>query len=114
MTGVTVGGAGLVAVGSAGLSPEAPTGRASAVVWTSVDGLSWSRVPHDEAVFGGEGDQSVRGVAVGGPGLVAVGNDGTYHGTGDGDAVVWTSVDGFSWSRVSTMTGSSVERVSRG
>lgn len=93
MTGVTVGGPGLVAVGSDGLNSDAPTGRASAVVWTSVDGLTWSRVPHDEAVFGGEGDQGMFDVAVGGPGLVAVGEN-------DQGAPIWTSVDGLNWSRV--------------
>ena len=97
MASVTAGGPGLVAVSSDGSNHEAPTGRWSAVVWTSVDGLSWSRVPHDETVFGGEGDQSMTGVAVGGPGLVAVGHD----GTGDAaTAAVWTSVDGLGWTRV--------------
>ncbi len=93
MTGVTVGGPGLVAVGSDGLNSDAPTGRAQAVVWTSVDGLTWLRVPHDEAVFGGEGDQGMFDVVAGGPGLVAVGQDSQ-------GAPVWTSVDGITWSRV--------------
>ena len=90
---VVVGGPGLVAVGSEGLNSDAPTGRARAVVWTSVDGLTWSRVPHDEAVFGGPGDQGMFDVTVGGPGLVAVGEDAQ-------GAPVWTSVDGLTWSRV--------------
>jgi hypothetical protein len=93
MTGVTVGGPGFVAVGSDGLNSDNPTGRARAVVWTSVDGLSWTRVPHDEAVFGGEGDQGMFDVTVGGPGLVAVGED-------DQGAPVWTSEDGITWSRI--------------
>jgi len=93
MVGVTVGGPGLVAVGSDGLNSDAPTGRAHAVVWTSVDGLTWSRVLHDESVFGGTGDQGMFDVVVGGPGLLAVGED-------DEGATVWTSVDGITWSRV--------------
>ncbi len=93
MTGVTVGGPGLVAVGSDGLNSDAPTGRAHAVVWTSIDGLTWSRVPHDEAVFGGQGDQGMFDVTVGGPGLVAVGEN-------DHGAPVWTSTDGVVWSQV--------------
>ncbi len=59
MWSVTVGGPGLVAVGSDG--PDA-------AVWTSPDGITWSQVPHDAAVFGGE----MNSVTVGGPGLVAV------------------------------------------
>ncbi len=46
MSSVTVGGPGLVAVGQAG------SAGAKAAVWTSVDGVTWSRVPRDEAVFG--------------------------------------------------------------
>jgi hypothetical protein len=95
MSSVTVGGPGLVAVGSDG----SPDGGGVAAVWTSVDGITWLRVPHNEAVFGGETDgyygQSMSSVTAGGPGLVAVGSD-------LGRAVVWTSVDGITWSRVPT------------
>jgi len=59
--------------------------------WSS--SLTWSRVPHDAAVFGGNGGQGLVSVTVGGPGLVAVGWD-------EGDAMVLTSVDGVTWSRV--------------
>jgi hypothetical protein len=93
MTAVTAGGPGLVAVGSDGLNSDEPTGRARAVVWTSIDGLTWSRLPHDEAVFGGEGDQGMFDVIAGGPGLVAVGEN-------DHGAPVWTSADGITWSQV--------------
>ena len=92
MESVTIGGPGLVAVGL-----DSSGGDWDAAVWTSVDGVSWSRVAHDEAVFGGVGDQAMESVTVGGPGLVAVGLD--FSG-GDEDAAVWTSVDGLSWSRV--------------
>jgi hypothetical protein len=91
MRAVTAWGPGLVAVGVAGI------GDVDAAVWTSVDGLVWSRVPHDHAVFGGLSEQGMSSVAVGGPGLVAVGDD--WSG-GDLDAAVWTSVDGLVWSRV--------------
>jgi hypothetical protein len=90
--GVVAGGPGLVAVGSDGGG-----GDVDAAVWTSVDGLTWTRVPHDGAVLGGPGDQSMWGIVAGGPGLVAVGSDG---GGGDVDAAVWTSVDGLTWTRV--------------
>ena len=85
MLDVTVGGPGLVAVGESGWPRNF-----DAAVWTSPDGITWSRVPHDEAVFGGARMSSV---TVGGPGLVAVGWDAL-------GAVVWTSPDGITWSRV--------------
>ncbi len=86
LSAVTAGGPGVVAVGEDG---------AAAAVWTSIDGLAWSRVAHDEEVFGGSGRQWMAGVSVGGPGLVAVGFDEAEQA-----AAVWTSEDGLSWSRV--------------
>jgi len=84
-----------VAVGQegTGYTDEGRPGHRDAAVWTSVDGITWSRVPDDEAVFGGPSNQSMVSVTVGGPGLVAVGWD-------DTNAAVWTSVDGITWSRV--------------
>ena len=49
-TYLLMAGAGLVAVG--GGAVEAGTGIGAAV-WTSRDGVTWSRVPHDEGVFAG-------------------------------------------------------------
>ena len=117
MYAVVVGGPGLVAVGGEGLAfytreddhccfgDEDPD--ADAVVWISLDGSAWIRVPHDEAVFGGDGSQQMFGVTAGGPGLVAVGRDGPLvdgegHALvdGEGHAAVWTSPDGLTWSRV--------------
>ena len=92
MKSVITGGPGLVAVGSSE-SDENP----SAAVWTSSDGITWSRVPHDEAVFGGEDSQEMTSVTAGGPGLVAVGSDASG---GVPDGAVWTSPDGITWSRV--------------
>ncbi len=92
MFSVTVGGPGLVAVGI-----DDSGGDFDAAVWTSPDGVNWSRVSHDEAVLGGSGDQSMRSVTAGGPGLVAVGRDDAGD---DEDAAVWTSADGITWSRV--------------
>jgi hypothetical protein len=95
MRGVTASGSGLVAVGSTG-SEE----TADAAVWTSPDGATWLRVPHNDAAFGGKGDQGMIDVTVGGPGLVTVGWD--YPDTPDPEpnAAVWTSPDGDTWSRV--------------
>jgi hypothetical protein len=101
MISVTVGGPGLVAVGNDG---AAGNEQANAAVWTSVDGLTWSRVPHDEEVFGGQNEQRMLSVTAGGPGLVAVGSDGhpidRYDIELAADAAVWTSPDGLTWSRV--------------
>ena len=80
---VVAGGPGVVAVGSV------QDGEAAAV-WTSPDGLSWQRVPHDEAVFG---NGAMVSVVAGGPGFVAVGSEGPR-------AAVWTSTDGVAWQRV--------------
>ncbi len=96
MNSVTQGGPGLVAVGSDGLH---------AAVWTSVDGITWSRIAHDETVFGGatfcDGDRTISSVTAGGPGLVAVGSDRhEYEQHCGAVAAVWTSVDGITWSRV--------------
>jgi hypothetical protein len=77
-----------------------------AAVWTSVDGVTWARVPHDDSIFGGKGDVGMASVTVGGPGLVAVGSDASddgqeWFGQWTAEAVVvWTSVDGLTWSRV--------------
>ena len=83
-------------------------------MWTSSDGVNWSRVPYDEAVFGGA---VMFSVTDGGTGLVAVGqtdpNDevrwvDTDEGNlapvtvrqADPNPAVWTSGDGITWSRV--------------
>ncbi len=98
MFGVTVGGPGLVAVGATG----GWVGDGDAAVWTSVDGITWTRTPHDESVFGGANSQTMWDVTAGGPGLVAVGHDGQgiLDNVPDVDAAIWTSVDGDTWSRV--------------
>jgi hypothetical protein len=106
MSSVVAGGPGLVAVGS----DFNIDGDSDAAVWTSPDGFNWSRVPHDEAVFGGAGEQGMSSVVAGGPGLVAVGSDGIGvwvltssdqdFDPVDADAAVWTSSDGITWSRV--------------
>jgi hypothetical protein len=101
MTSVTAGGPGVVAVGheSSVLDTETAHLELSAAVWTSADGITWSKVPRDEGVFGGLGSQQMTSVTVGGPGLVAVGHDESFNGQKT-DAAVWTSVDGITWTRV--------------
>lgn len=109
MNSVTAGGPGLVAVGQSDAFGEGDplnegdVNDRDAVVWISVDGLTWSRVPHDETVFGGVNFQNMIDVTVGGPGLVAVGQDGGLHFWGNSRVErpgVWTSADGLSWTRV--------------
>lgn len=96
LSSVVAGGPGLVAVGTDG-----PDDNEDAAVWTSADGITWTQAPHDDSAFGGDGEQSMWDVTLGGPGLVAVGWDGTDTGdTGVGDAAVWTSKDGITWVRV--------------
>jgi hypothetical protein len=67
------------------------------VIWTSIDGLTWTRVPPDESgsLDGGE----MKSVVVGDTGLVAVGWIGWVGGPSS-DAAIWTSDDGIVWSRV--------------
>ena len=81
---------GLVAVGE---DESSDCGGGINVIWTSVDGFTWSRVAFDQLCEGG----GVGDVTVGGPGLVAVG---TASEEDPSTAAVWTSVDGLSWSRV--------------
>ncbi len=97
MFSVAAGGPGLVAVGM-----DASGGEADAAVWVSADGYAWSRIPHDEALFGGPGDQEMRGVTAGGPGLVAVGMDASG---GFADGAVWVSADGYAWTRIAGDAG---------
>ena len=88
MQSVVAGGPGLVAVGH-----DSGAGEGAAAVWTSPDGRRWSRVSHDETVFGGPAFQMMHSVTLGGPGLVAVGEDGA-------PAAVWVSSDGRAWQRI--------------
>jgi hypothetical protein len=92
MQSVAAGGPGFVAVGI-----DMSGGDYDAAVWTSADGLGWNRVPHDEATFGGVGDQWVSDVVAGDLGVIAVGSD---MEAGYGHAAVWRSADGVAWSRI--------------
>ncbi len=98
MDAVTSGPLGLVAVGSSSTDEGGSTGA----VWTSADGLSWTRVPNDEAAFAavladtGESTMNLFDVVAGGPGYVAVGAEAVTD-----QSVVLVSVDGQTWSRQS-------------
>jgi hypothetical protein len=95
MHDVTIGGPGFVAVGGS------EDGWSAA--WTSQDGITWSRQS-----FGPTGGSwtktEMMAVTTGGPGFVAVGH-GPLPGNNEPDvwaarvAWVWTSPDGFTWTR---------------
>jgi len=91
MKAVTAGGPGFVAVGWSEYEPA--TDEANAAVWTSPNGRAWTRVPHDEDVFGVKGAEGMLDVVAGSRGLIAVGSDWPNE-------VVWTSVDGTVWTRL--------------
>jgi hypothetical protein len=91
MLSVTAGGPGYVAAGSV----DEYSGSTDAAVWTSPDGVTWTRVPDDGSVFGGPQKQEIFSVRPVPGGLVAVGADGNETA-----AAVWTSPDGTTWTRV--------------
>ena len=102
MNGVARGGPGFVAVGGAPDRPATSQVAQHAVVWTSTDGRTWSRVadtPVDHAPAGTDqtfGD-SMSSIATDGTHLVAVGS---VASQGDvGSALAWVSTDGKTWSR---------------
>jgi hypothetical protein len=68
-----------------------------AAIWTSEDGQIWARVPHDDSLFGGPGNQDIADVIWTGSRFVAGGTDGSG---GDADVAVWNSDDGLNWNRV--------------
>ena len=93
---VTAGGPGLVAVGWANVGQDA---NPRVAIWTSSDGLRWSRAPNTPGLALAPGvtiDFPERGpwdVAAWSGGLVAVGVGGV-----DGmSATIWTSPDGRTW-----------------
>lgn len=64
-------------------------------IWTSQDGRTWDRVPHDPALFGltSGGSTYMRDATFGGPGFVAVGwNE-------RNEPASWASPDGTTWQR---------------
>ena len=74
---------------------DSSTTDADAAVWVSADGNSWTQV--EDAALEGFGAQGIHEMARGGPGIVAVGFDGS---NGPFDGAVWHSVDGRDWTRV--------------
>jgi hypothetical protein len=101
MKAITAGGPGFVAVGAQGFEFWGPSEdvNATAAVWTSADGVTWTRIPHSESLDTRHDVgawATMYDVAAGGPGLVAVG----YDIRNIEEGAVWTSVDGSTWTRV--------------
>ena len=69
-----------------------------AAVWVSEDGETWQRVPHDDGLFGitqpTSGSTWMNDVVATPDGFMAV-------GVARNKPAVWTSVDGYSWTRTS-------------
>ena len=97
MTSLVASEAGFVAVGWDEVRRDL-----DAQVWTSGDGMDWSRLSYNEAVFGGDGDQLLWGVELSAGTFIAVGRDDSGGGS---DAAVWTSEDGLEWVRTPSEEG---------
>jgi hypothetical protein len=76
---------------------DGPGGRYGAAVWTSPDGVHWTRNASDPALVSAPGEQTAaRGTTAAGDGFVVVGD--TLRGGGT-TALSWTSPDGRVWRR---------------
>jgi hypothetical protein len=93
---ISAGPFGVVAVGADGKALEH-----DAAVWLSADGAVWRRIPHDAAVFGGEGAQVMHSV-VQVPGLIVIVGESNWQ------AAVWVSPDGSEWSRAAVTDDTAV------
>lgn len=93
MTDVVYGPSGFVAVGAA---------DEKAAVWLSPNGLTWSRVPRDDVVFGST-ESVMRHIVAASFGLVTVGEF-------EGRIASWGSLDGVTWTR-SSLAGAQREDV---
>lgn len=91
LTRVAAGPLGFLATGD-----DSQPGRRVPALWWSSDGTSWSRAGLGPGTPFSTG-QSIRGVAVGRLGMVAVG---TIDTSGDVDAMAWFSADGATWRTV--------------
>jgi hypothetical protein len=102
---VTFGNGRYVAVGAeGGEGTDSNPFDWHAAVWTSTDGATWGRVPHDDEAFAHRDQELAVGmdaVAHGSAGFVAVGDAITDTPDEDQRAAIWYSADGTTWERVS-------------
>jgi len=84
----------IVAAGS-----DNSSGEFDAAVWTSENGVKWTRTRGNIEELGGEGDQLISRVAVGERGFVAVGSERVL---GEWSAAAWVSADGKKWTQAPT------------
>jgi hypothetical protein len=96
---LTAYGDGFVAVGE-DLSFDGPVDGA---IWSSRDGIDWTRLPTEPSVLG---DAAVESVAAWGSRLVAIGVPRINGNAPDGTAaIVWISDDGRHWQRIGDEDG---------
>lgn len=93
MTRVATNGDDLIAVGSVDAGPE--SGGSDAAVWTSSDGVEWSRV--DAASLGGPSFEEAMGIVSSADGIAVLGRSVTDDV--ESTATVWQSADLVRWSR---------------
>ncbi len=78
--------------------------RPDGAIWTSSDGEAWTRVPHDDAVFGA-GFSLIHEITIGGPGFVAVGQScDDPDEPCAGRPTVWVSDTGATWTRLAFLS----------
>lgn len=87
----------VIATPSGWLAVGSRDGALSAASWTSTDGLTWHAGPESPALRNLGGTIRMLGVAADGAGYVAAG---WRDSAGNGNAVVWTSPDGRTWTRM--------------
>jgi hypothetical protein len=90
-SGITTG---FVAVGTSTLN-----GDSDAAVWTSSDGIDWTRAPDPNDELGGSGNQGMADVQSFGDELIAAGFDTSKNGR---DGAIWTSSNGTDWTEVNS------------
>ena len=88
---------GVVAVGAYG-DPNDHQSAVAAAAWRSTDGHTWQSFSEPDVALGGPGDQYMNDVIGGGPGLIAVGVDGTPDA--DSRAAAWTHTEADGWERI--------------
>jgi hypothetical protein len=96
------GPAGFVAIGGDG---------SRAAVWTSTDGLAWTRIDTTQAPIGSEAPLSAIAALDGG--YVAAGPNGfaDFDVWAESPVTVWTSMDGISWDRVQVLGSGNVRAI---